>query len=171
MAEGENTYTIDETGDGEAVSAGRSVTEQLGIELWRFQHTLRLGLDSALAGSALSFSEYCVLELVRSQPGVTAASLAQQIFITRQALGRTITRLADSGLLASLSGPGPSRPLRTTPVGDALLQRMQQHVLDAHDRLFAPLTMSEREALIEMVKRCSDARHTVSASQPSDEAY
>ncbi|MFD5028800.1 MarR family winged helix-turn-helix transcriptional regulator [Streptomyces sp. NPDC058373] len=136
-------------------AASDSVTERLGVELWRFQHALRATLDSALQGSGLSFSEYCVMELVRAHPGITAASLAERIFITRQALGRTVARLNTAGLLAASPGPGPSRPLRVTPRGDALLADVQTAVLAAHDRLFAPLEAQERLALIDMVGRCS----------------
>jgi DNA-binding MarR family transcriptional regulator len=139
------------------------VTERLGIELWRFQHALRATLDSALLGSGLSFSEYCVLELVRTQSGITASSLAEQVFITRQALGRTIARLHDADLLSASPGAGHSRPLRSTPRGDALLADVQTVILDAHGHLFAPLTTEERLSLIEMISRCSQA-NTSSAS-------
>lgn len=134
------------------------VTERLGIELWRFQHALRSTLDSALEGSGLSVSEYCVLELVRSQPGITASTLADQLFITRQALGRTIARLhSQELLLPSQSGPGPSRPLRATSRGESLLEKVHVKILDAHARLFAPLAPTERSQLIDMINRCSEA--------------
>ncbi len=135
-----------------------AVAERLGIELWRFQHALRATLDSALDGSDLSVSEYCVLELVRSQPGITASSLADQVFITRQALGRTIARLHDARLLlAAPSGRGAARPLRTTPEGDSRLEDVQELILRAHGRLFSPLSQTERSQLIDMISRCSHA--------------
>lgn len=159
------------TAKGSDLSAGSTddeVTERLGIELWRFQHALRATLDSALDGSRLSVSEYCVLALVQSEPDITSSDLADQIFITRQALGRTIARLRDAELLlAAPADSGPSRPLQTTPLGDACLDQISPAILEAHRRLFEPLTAEDRADLIGMISRCSDAQRSATSHSGS----
>jgi DNA-binding MarR family transcriptional regulator len=136
------------------MSAGRD----FGTAHWRFQHAFRSLLDDALSGSPVTRAEYGALAICHSQNGTTGSELARELLITRQAAGRTIARLVDAGLAcAEPAERGPARKANLTPHGEAVLQEADRLVTAALAKLLAPLAVSERELLIEMMSRCADA--------------
>ncbi|SDQ42187.1 MarR family winged helix-turn-helix transcriptional regulator [Quadrisphaera sp. DSM 44207] len=99
----------------------------------RAQHAVTRIFSSVLREHELTPQQFGVLiELVR-HPGLSQAALARRVLATAQSVGDLVRGMAERGLLARASPPGPGRAirLRITDDGRRALDRATPAVLHA----------------------------------------
>jgi DNA-binding MarR family transcriptional regulator len=84
--------------------------------------TRRASVRERSGDSPLTLVDHGLLELVRTQPGISAAELARVLGLNRSTTSRQIAGLARSGLLEREEGRGGSYVLSLTAAGARALE-------------------------------------------------
>ncbi|ROR22704.1 MarR family transcriptional regulator [Comamonas sp. BIGb0124] len=115
--------------------------------------------------SAVTPVQFAVLRTVADQPGIDQRTLARSVSFDTSTIGGVIDRLEARGLLKrSFSAQDRRvRLLNLTPDGSALLDAVIPPVLQAQDRMLEPLSATERQAFIRLMKKVI-AHHEQSGS-------
>ena len=84
------------------------------------------GADQILAELGMGRAHHRVLHFVGRRPGITVGELLAILGITKQSLGRVLTRLIEEGYVAQSTGRSDRRQrlLTLTPKGEALERRL-----------------------------------------------
>jgi DNA-binding MarR family transcriptional regulator len=138
------------------------VKEQLpriGYTLKHAQALLRARMDDVLRPLGLTVPQYACLELLRQDPGISAAELARGAFVTRQSMNALLQTLLDRGLVERPARPASGRalPAVLTPAGAEALRRAQALVDDVERRMLSGLTEGETSALAHALGSCAAA--------------
>lgn len=100
--------------------------------------TRRASARERAGDGPLTLVDHGLLELVRAQPGISAAELARVLGLNRSTTSRQIAALAAAGLLERGEGPGGSYVLALTPAGTkALAKSREAHLAAIESRLGA----------------------------------
>ncbi len=132
---------------------------QIGYQLKRTQHALRLRMDDALRSVGLTTPQYAVLSLLETAPGLSNADLARRAFVTPQTMNAVVAKLAIAGLLARRPHPTHGR-VQTT----VLTERARQVLVLAHplvdsieQRMLEGLESNDRRLLLTALRACASA--------------
>ena len=71
---------------------------QIGYLVKHAQAVLHLRMEEALRPLGLSVSQYACLHLLAGRPGISAAELARDAFVTRQSMNALLQTLVERGL-------------------------------------------------------------------------
>lgn len=120
------------------------------------QALLRARMDEVLRPLGLTVPQYTCLELLRRDPGISAAELARGAFVTRQSMNAQLQTLLDRRLVERPERPASGRalPAVLTTTGAEALSRAQASVDDVEKRMLSGLTASERSALGRSLGSC-----------------
>lgn len=129
---------------------------QVGYMLKHAQALLRARMDEVLRPLGLTVPQYACLELLRRDPGISAAELARGAFVTRQSMNALLQTLLDRRLVERPERPASGRalPAVLTTTGAEALSRAQASVDDVEKRMLSGLTASERSALGRSLGSC-----------------
>ena len=102
--------------------------------------------------------QYAILCAVRDHPGIDQISLANLVALDRSNAGDVIGRLEERGLLSRQAGRVDRRTkvLIVTEGATDLLTRMEPAVLEAQERMLAPLSEAEQQQFMDMLARLVD---------------
>jgi DNA-binding MarR family transcriptional regulator len=135
------------------------VEEQIGYQLKRAQHALRLRMDSALSDLNLTTAQYAALSALEAAPGLSNAALARRCFVTPQTMNAIVMQLENSALIERRQHPEHGRVLQTT-----LTAAGQQRVAQAHhivrrieERMVRNLDQAARQQLFHWLQECTQA--------------
>ena len=122
---------------------------EIGYLLKLAQTLLRARMDDVLRPLGLTVPQYACLDLLRRDPGISAAELARGAFVTRQSMNVLLQTLHDRGLVQRVAQPkaGRALPAILTPAGAEALNRATSSVDEVQDRMLSGLSGSETEAL------------------------
>jgi DNA-binding MarR family transcriptional regulator len=122
---------------------------QVGYLLKQAQSLLRARMEDELKPLGLTVSQYSCLHSLRREPGISAASLARSVFMTRQSMSTMLQQLLDRGLVTRPDQPDSGRALPTvlTAAGEDALDAAQHLVDGVEQRMLSGLTAAERDAL------------------------
>jgi DNA-binding MarR family transcriptional regulator len=109
--------------------------------------------DRHLAGLGLSMALWVVLDRIRANPAQSTHALAQASLMTDQSVGELVSKLAKRGLIQRVTGPGRSIRHHLTDAGAELLKRAAPLMATALDSVFAGLSHSEIEQLIQLLNK------------------
>lgn len=131
----------------------------IGRELEKCQHFLRVSIDERLRGVKLTAPQYGVLAALSDEPGLSGAALARRCFVTPQTMTGIIANLLRAGLIAREPHIEHGRILQTrlTLRGMDVLRQARRAVEEVEERMVAELDRAEREALADLLAQCARA--------------
>ena len=99
--------------------------------------------------------QYSALVAIDINPGLDQTALCNLIAIDRSTVGDVVTRLERKKLIKRTAGAEDRRTkvLVITPAGRKLIGEIEPFVESTQTRILEPLTMSERTALMRMLKK------------------
>ncbi len=116
------------------------------------------------AGFDLTPVQYAALVAIRENPGIDATRLSALIAFDRSTLGVVLERLEARKLVKRYSSPDDKRIklLKVSVVGGALVKRAEAAVVRAQERILAPLRLSDRNTLMELLGQLVDLNNEAS---------
>lgn len=116
------------------------------------------------AGADLTPVQFAALATVRDHPGIDQATLAGAIGYDRATIGGVVERLEAKDLIRRIPAPSDrrQRQLFIQPEGAAMLVALAAPVLRVQERLMAPLSVAEREALTSLLVKLVGATNELS---------
>jgi DNA-binding MarR family transcriptional regulator len=132
---------------------------EVGYELKRAQHALRLRLDEALGGLGLTAPQYAVLAALRAEPGLSGAELARRGFVTPQTMNGVLTSLEERGLVERRAHPVHGRILQAhlTAEGGELAEQADRKAERVNRRMLSGLSTEERRRFLAALRDCASA--------------
>jgi MarR family transcriptional regulator, temperature-dependent positive regulator of motility len=134
--------------------------QRVPAHLARRFNQICLGVTAELlADQDLSPMQWGVMVMIIEEPGKGQRYLAGRMGVDAATLGQTLDVLERRGLVKRQPDPDDRRAhkLYVTQRGTRLRQRLSPILLDAQDRLLAPLSAAERRALLDALVRVIDA--------------
>jgi DNA-binding MarR family transcriptional regulator len=113
-------------------------------------------MDYALKPFSLTVPQYACLELLRRDPGISAAELARSAFVTRQSMNALLQTLLDRGLVERPAQPesGRALPAALTQAGMDALGLAQSSVDDVEGQMLSGLSEQEISMLAHALGAC-----------------
>lgn len=135
------------------------VERQIGYQLKRAQHALRLHMDEALRRIDLTTAQYAALSALEESPGASNAALARACFVTPQTMNAIVVQLAQHGLIERAPHREHGRVIETRLTGKGHDRLAQAHVLvqDIERQMVADLSAAERQQLWRLLTICTTA--------------
>ncbi|MGN6503203.1 MAG: MarR family winged helix-turn-helix transcriptional regulator [Pseudolysinimonas sp.] len=132
---------------------------QIGYLLKQAQAVLHSRMEAALRPLGLSVSHYACLHLLAARPGISAADLARDAFVTRQSMNALLRTLVERGLVdrPPHAPAGRALPSALTDAGRDLLRRAEVVVDDVESRMLSGLSDAARQELGRGLSICIDA--------------
>lgn len=134
------------------------VYEQIGYQLKRAQHALRLVMDAALRPLGLTTAQYAALTALETTPGASNAALARACFVTPQTMHTLVLQLEADGLVVRHAHPAHGRVIQTTltVVGQQQVAAAHQVVQQIEQQMVASLSMMEQQQFRQWLQHCTD---------------
>ncbi len=135
------------------------VDEQIGYQLKRTQHALRLATDAALRDVELTTPQYAALCAIEAAPGQSSAGLARWAFVTPQTMNQIVHGLVKSALVERQEHPEHGRiiQLYLSEQGQQVLQAAHQRVAAVEARMLNGLSSSDQQQLLQWLQQCGAA--------------
>jgi DNA-binding MarR family transcriptional regulator len=117
-------------------------------------------MESRLSAYRLSLPQFAALSLLALTTSATAAELARQLMLSPQAGQTLVTRLQAAGHVQPVPAAnvgGRAIPMQITEQGRTVLRRAAADVDDVQETFLGVLTASERNRLLESLKKCLPA--------------
>ncbi|WP_051379418.1 MarR family winged helix-turn-helix transcriptional regulator [Bradyrhizobium murdochi] len=131
-------------------------SHRVPAHLARRFHQICLGVTAEiLDGQDITPIQWGVMAAILEEPGTGQKHIAKRVGIDPVTLGQMIDALEKKGLVKRQTDPGDrrGRQLFLTRRGTELRLRLRPSMLEAQERLLAPLTKTERAALLDMLAR------------------
>lgn len=112
----------------------------------------------------VTVAEWRVLLTIEGQPGVSAAEITSLWSLEKMAVNRAIKRLVADGFVNRTRDPedGRSFHLSLTAKGAKLYSKIQPAATARYAELMSVLTESEKEAMVEALRKIIDKAETLS---------
>jgi DNA-binding MarR family transcriptional regulator len=127
--------------------------EETGLLVKRLQHRHHRAMTAALAELGISLVQWDTLRHLDRVPDASLHDLAQLTFQTDQSFGALAVRMARSGLIERVEGPGRAVRHRLTPRGQELREAGAVRARKVLAESFAPLSPEQVEELGELLHR------------------
>ena len=136
-----------------------TVESEVGYELKRVQHALRLRMDRGLREGGLTTPQYAALSALEAEPGLSGAELARRSFVTPQTMNIIVTKLENAGLVERREHPVHGRVLQAylTKAGAESILRADRIADEISQQMLAGLEREERSRLLDMLRGCAAA--------------
>jgi MarR family transcriptional regulator, temperature-dependent positive regulator of motility len=120
--------------------------------------------ETAAGGFDLTPVQYAALFALRGSPGADQATLAGRIAHDRVTIGGVIARLEARGYLerAVSASDRRAKAVRLTGKGMALLDSISETVLSAQRVMLQGLSADERDTLMRLLRKATDAGNEIS---------
>jgi len=120
-------------------------------------------------GHGITPVQFAALAEVQRQPQIDQRTLARSIGFDTSTIGGVIDRLEARGLVQRNASPADRRVrlLTLTEAGQAALQAVVPPMLQAQQRMLAPLPPAERVQFMRMLRQLVDANNALSRA-PSE---
>lgn len=133
----------------------RRIYEKPGHLIRRLQQiSLALFMDET-SGFEITPVQYSAILAIDNHPGIDQTALCNIIAFDRSTIGDVVTRLERKKLIKRTAGADDRRTklLYITIAGRKLIDDIEPAVQTTQKRILEPLTMSERAALMRMLKK------------------
>jgi DNA-binding MarR family transcriptional regulator len=132
---------------------------QIGYLVKHAQAVLHLRMEEALRPLGLSVSQYACLHLLTGRPGISAADLARDAFVTRQSMNALLQTLVERRLVdrPRQAPAGRALPTALTDAGHDLLRRAEVLVAEVESRMLGGLSTPDRGALRRSLLLCIES--------------
>lgn len=110
--------------------------------------------------------QYAALVAIRENPGTDATRLSALIAFDRSTLGNVLERLEARKLVLRYPSAEDKRVklLKLSAAGNSLVRRAEKSVLQAQERILAPLKPADRKKLMELLSQLVELNHNASRS-------
>ena len=110
--------------------------------------------------------QYAALVAIRENSGTDATRLSALIAFDRSTLGNVLERLEARKLVLRYPSAEDKRIklLKLSAAGNALVKRAEKSVLQAQERILAPLKPADRKKLMELLSQLVELNHNASRS-------
>ena len=131
------------------------ITEEVGYLLKEVQQDLRKRMDRALVELNLTTPQYSVLSELHEFPGLSNADLARKSFVTPQTMNLIVQNLEARELMSSSPSEASGKIMTTTvtPLGEDLLNKANELVLEVQKEIFSRISDAENLALTEILRK------------------
>jgi DNA-binding MarR family transcriptional regulator len=133
-----------------------SLEQEAFLNLWRTYDRLRALEDALFSSHDLTAQQYNALRLLRGvSPGtVPTLALAERLVSRAPDITRLLDKLAQRGLIERQRPPDNRRTVRIgiTPLGLALLEKLDEPVRECHARQLGHLRPAELKQLIQTLQ-------------------
>jgi len=137
------------------------------LDLDRYVPAFITFIANKLSNSATAFyqrqfgvnvTEWRIMSLLAIEPGIPASRICQVIGFDKGSVSRTLARLESRGLLTIRTDPsdGRTHSISLTAKGRSIHDRVIVAALERERRLLSCLNKSEREMLIQLLRRLHD---------------
>jgi DNA-binding MarR family transcriptional regulator len=132
---------------------------QIGYLVKQAQAVLHLRMEEALRPLGLSVSHYACLHLLAGRPGISAAELARDAFVTRQSMNALLQALVERGLVdrPRQAPAGRALPSALTDAGHEVLRRAEVLVAEVESRMLRGLSTQDRGTLRRALLLCVES--------------
>jgi DNA-binding MarR family transcriptional regulator len=140
-------------------SKGLFIEGQSGFYIRRLHQIAAALFTKETAEFGITSVQFGVLMTTYEHPGIDQRTLAQMIRFDASTIGGVIDRLERRGLMQRNASPTDRRVrlLALTAEGEDMLERMVPLILQARERILAPLPPTQRRTFMSMVKKLVDA--------------
>ena len=125
--------------------------EEVGLLVKRLQHRHHRAMTAELAELGISLVQWDTLRHLDRLPDASLHDLAQLTFQTDQSFGSLAVRMARSGLIERIEGPGRAVRHRLTPKGQELREAGAVRASKVLTESFAPLAPEQVQELGELL--------------------
>lgn len=131
------------------------ITEEVGYLLKEVQQDLRKRMDRALVELNLTTPQYSVLSELHEFPGLSNADLARKSFVTPQTMNLIVQNLEARELIgrSPCTSHGKIMTTTVTPLGEDLLNKANELVLEVQKEIFSRISDAENLALTEILRK------------------
>lgn len=117
----------------------------------------------------LTHIQFATLLAVERFPGIDQTRVAKLVALDRQTASNVITRLHQNGLIERTRKDKRTNALQITGAGRALIDVMQPRINGIDDIILGPLSASERDTLMVLLKKLVSSNNDLSrAPQAAD---
>ncbi len=136
-----------------------TLSDQIGYELKRVRHALRLKMDESLHELEMTAPQYAALSMLEDEPGLSNAALARRCFVTPQTMNAIVMQLEASGMVKRRQHPEHGRILQTmlTAAGQQSVQQAHQLVRQITSRMVAKMEEAQQQQFLAWLWACSAA--------------
>lgn len=129
--------------------------ELAGYHLRRASHVMSTDFSRAMAGTGIRQVLFAILSIVANSPGINQGAAGRALAIQRANMVSLITELVEAGLIERRTAPDDRRAfaLTVTPAGTEKIAECLHRIRAHEDRVFSGLSLAERAALIELLRR------------------
>ncbi|MDO9395851.1 MAG: MarR family winged helix-turn-helix transcriptional regulator [Herbiconiux sp.] len=131
--------------------------EALGQAIKRAQYRNHRTMDAALREVGVSLVQWDALRAIDRAPGASGHDLAVVTFQSDQAFGTLANRLVDLKLVARNAGRGRRIEHTLTDAGRRVLSEGHDIAAGVLDRLFDPISDDDRETLLDLLRKLTNA--------------
>ncbi|HWC21040.1 MAG TPA: MarR family transcriptional regulator [Flexivirga sp.] len=130
----------------------------------------RAGLDELTRPAGLTALQYTALTVLERHPGLTAARLARNSFVTAQSMADMVTTLLKRGLIERYRDPNDGRRLVITLTDDGrrLLDQLRPNVAALEARMLTQLPGTAAEELRRLLEACRHGLGDSATARGSD---
>lgn len=118
-------------------------------------------LDASKAYN-LTHVQFATLLAIERFPGVDQTRVAKLVALDRQTTSNVVTRLSQNGLIERTRRDKRTNALQITGAGRALIEVMQPRIEGIDDIILGPLTASERETLMALLRKLVNSNNDLS---------
>jgi MarR family transcriptional regulator, lower aerobic nicotinate degradation pathway regulator len=132
----------------------KDLYQRPGFLLRRTHQISAAVFENACARVGLTPAQYGVLTVLASEPGLDQTRLARALAFDKVTIMRVCKGLEERGLIERRMAEHSKRQMSVvlTPAGKKLLQQARGPAEQAYQRLLSPLTLTQRQQLIEILE-------------------
>ena len=144
-------------------AALRLLYERPGFMIRRAHQIATSIFLEASAAYGATTTQYGVLIVVRSIPGIDQITVARRLGLDRSTAGTVLSILEEGGYITRVVGPDRRRRcLELTDAGRERLDQLHSCAAEALDRLLGPLTADEANTLTALLHKLTTAHNETS---------
>jgi MarR family transcriptional regulator, 2-MHQ and catechol-resistance regulon repressor len=154
------------------INNDRAATLQLVIALGRSVQAIERGVRPHLAESALSLTEFAVLEVLYHKGALPLGKIRDRILVTGASTTYVVKKLEERELMRRRTCAEDQRVVfgELTPKGRALMDKVFPRHVDRLRHVTAALSASDKRSASKLLRRLSrHARHTTGESITEDD--
>jgi len=143
---------------GDEIREPPQLKDYVGYAIRRAQMRIYEDFFTSLADLDTTPAKFTLLLLIRENPGIRSVDLARTLGVARSGMVRLIDELEQSGLLSreTYRRDRRNQALALTALGRRKLIRLEKAVERHEAHVTAKLSVSERESLLELLRRVAN---------------
>ena len=127
-------------------------------------------LEDRLRPQGITIAQWCCMYVLYDHPGLSAAELGRRVFVSRQAIRKTVKQLRERGWVMQEQNGTRLGVVHLTAAGRGVLEDSLPAMHNIEQSMLDVLTPAERDQFTEMLLRCGRALGTQPEANASGES-